>query len=67
MLRMIAAEFDTSGSLSTRWFHGLFFGKIVQRVRPRYNSEYVWNRESLDAVGGRATDYHTKVLWIIEP
>lgn len=42
-------------------------GKIVQRIRPRYNSEYVWNREGLDAVGGLATDYHTKALWITEP
>lgn len=42
-------------------------GKIVQRIRPRYNSEYVWNREGLDVIGGLATDYHTKVMWIIEP
>ena len=42
-------------------------GKIVQRIRPRYNSEYVWNRDALDAVGGLATDYHTKTLWITEP
>ena len=42
-------------------------GKIVQRIRPRYNSEYVWNRDALDAIGGLATDYHTKLLWITEP
>jgi len=42
-------------------------GKIVQRIRPRYNSEYVWNRPGLDAVGGLALDYHTKLLWITEP
>ena len=24
-------------------------GKIVQRIRPRYNSEYVWNVPALDA------------------
>ena len=42
-------------------------GKIVQRIRPRYNSEYVWNRPGLDAVGGLALDYHTKPLWIIQP
>ncbi len=40
--------------------------KIVQRIRPRYNSEYVWNRPGLDAVGGLALDYHTKPLWITE-
>lgn len=42
-------------------------GKIVQRIRPRYNSEYVWNRASLDVIGGLALDYHTKPLWITQP
>jgi hypothetical protein len=42
-------------------------GKTVQRIRPRYNSEYVWNRAGLDAIGGLATDYHTKPMWIILP
>jgi hypothetical protein len=42
-------------------------GKVVQRIRPRFNSEYVWNRASLDVIGGLATDYHTKPLWITQP
>lgn len=42
-------------------------GKIAQRIRPRYNSEYVWNRTGLDAIGGLALDYHTKPLWITLP
>lgn len=42
-------------------------GKIAQRIRPRYNSEYIWNRPGLDAIGGLATDYHTKPLWITQP
>lgn len=42
-------------------------GKIVQRIRARYNSEYVWNRAGLEAIGGLALDFHTKPLWIIEP
>ncbi len=42
-------------------------GKIVQRIRPRFNSEYVWNIKALDAIGGRALDYHTKPLWITQP
>ena len=42
-------------------------GKLVYRARPRYNSEYVWNREGLAAIGGLDDDYHTKPLWIIEP
>jgi hypothetical protein len=41
--------------------------KIVQRMRARYNSEYVWNIPALTAIGGLALDYHTKPLWIIQP
>jgi len=39
----------------------------VQRIRPRYNSEYVWNRAALDAIGGLAPDFHTDTLWITKP
>jgi hypothetical protein len=42
-------------------------GKVVQRIRPRYNSEYVWNRPGLDAIGGLADDYHTVPMWITQP
>jgi hypothetical protein len=42
-------------------------GKIVERIRPRYNSEYVWNQKGLQAIGGLALDYHTKPMWITEP
>jgi len=42
-------------------------GQLVQRIRPRYNSEYVWNRAGLDVIGGLAPDYHTKPLWITQP
>jgi hypothetical protein len=42
-------------------------GKVVQRMRPRFNSEYVWNTAALDVIGGRALDYQTKPLWIIQP
>ena len=42
-------------------------GRPAQRIRPRYNSEYVWNRAGLDVIGGLALDYHTKPLWITEP
>jgi hypothetical protein len=42
-------------------------GKVVQRIRPRFNSEYVWNRPGLDAIGGLALDYHTKEMWITQP
>jgi hypothetical protein len=42
-------------------------GKVVWRIRPRFNSEYVWNREALDIIGGLAVDYHTKPTWILNP
>ncbi|MDB4887736.1 MAG: hypothetical protein JWN79_3174 [Gemmatimonadetes bacterium] len=42
-------------------------GKVVQRIRPRYNSEYVWNVPGLTAIGGLALDYHTKPMWITLP
>ena len=42
-------------------------GKPVQRVRPRYNSEYVWNVPGLTVIGGLALDYQTKPLWITQP
>jgi hypothetical protein len=41
-------------------------GKPVQRIRARFNSDYVWNREELDKIGGLAPDYHTKPMWITE-
>jgi hypothetical protein len=42
-------------------------GKPVQRIRPRYNSEYVWNIPALTAIGAMAPDYHTVPLWITQP
>ncbi len=38
-------------------------GKPAYRMRPRYNSEYVWNLETLNKLGGSDQDYHTKELW----
>ncbi len=42
-------------------------GNPVQRIRARYNSDYVWNRAELNKIGGLAADYHTKPMWITEP
>lgn len=42
-------------------------GKLVYRIRPRYNSEYVWNVDALTAVGGFNPDYHTYKMWIQLP
>lgn len=37
--------------------------KPAYRARPRYNSEYVWNLETLNKLGGSDPDFHTKELW----
>lgn len=42
-------------------------GKIVQRVRPRYNSEYLWNVSELQKIGATALDYHTTQVWFTKP
>lgn len=42
-------------------------GLPVQRVRPRYNSEYLWNVESLRTIGALDVNYHTKPVWFTTP
>ncbi len=42
-------------------------GKPVHRVRPRYNSEYVWNMEELKRIGADKADYHTIECWFSIP
>lgn len=42
-------------------------GKPVYRVRPRYNSEYVWNIEELRRIGATNSDYHTYEQWFSKP
>jgi Starch-binding associating with outer membrane len=42
-------------------------GKLAERIRPRYNSEYLWNIDALKAVGGFDLDYHTKKVWFTLP
>ena len=39
------------------------FGKLVQRARPRFNSEYLYNIAELTRIGALALDYHTKEQW----
>ncbi|RZL15226.1 MAG: SusD/RagB family nutrient-binding outer membrane lipoprotein [Pedobacter sp.] len=41
--------------------------KPVYRVRPRYNSEWVWNLETLKKIGGDKLDYHTQIMWLFQP
>lgn len=64
-------KFDYSSTVFTSFAlpSGLFpdnSGKLAYRVRPRYNSEYVWNIDALTKIGGFELDYHTKKLWIHE-
>lgn len=45
-------------------------GSPCYRVRPRYNSEYMWNAPSLDAlrpISGRADNYHCSIPWFAYP
>lgn len=42
-------------------------GQPVQRLRARYNSDYVWNRDELAKIGGLALNFHTVPMWITEP
>ncbi|HXT17917.1 MAG TPA: RagB/SusD family nutrient uptake outer membrane protein [Gemmatimonadaceae bacterium] len=42
-------------------------GKVAQRIRPRFNSEYIWNVPGLSKIGALALDYHTTPLWITQP
>lgn len=49
---------------------GLFVdnnGKLPYRVRPRFNSEYVWNFDALKAIGADKVDYHTQEMWFSQP
>jgi hypothetical protein len=49
---------------------GLFVdnnGKLPYRVRPRFNSEYVWNFDALKAIGADKVDYHTEEMWFSKP
>lgn len=66
---------DTYGTETSQVFKGFTIptlystneGKTVQRVRPRYNSEYVWNSGALEKIGALKTTYHTDELWVTKP
>lgn len=45
-------------------------GSPCYRVRPRYNSEYMWNKGSLEAlvpISGNAENYHCSIPWFAYP
>jgi hypothetical protein len=50
----------------TLWY-AANLNKPAHRLRPRYNSEYVWNRDALNKINGLALDFHTVELWFSKP
>ncbi len=42
-------------------------GFPAYRVRPNYQSEYVWNLDELTKLGGTKSDYHTLECWFSKP
>ncbi|WP_039054018.1 hypothetical protein [Sphingobacterium sp. T2] len=45
-------------------------GSPCYRLRPRYNSEYMWNipaLEKLKPIAGTANNYHTSIPWFAYP
>ncbi len=65
-------KYQYSTSVYTGWiFPTAFFsdngGLPVQRARPRYNSEYLWNVDELRKIGGLDPNYHTKPVWFSLP
>jgi hypothetical protein len=60
-------RYDFSPDVYPTWVVDTFYpdnlGKMAYRVRPRYNSEYLWNVESLKKINGLNTDYHTTKIW----
>jgi hypothetical protein len=42
-------------------------GKAAYRIRPNYQSEYVWNLDELAKWGGTKSDYHTLECWFSQP
>ena len=56
--------------LSTSKVHEENEGSPCYRIRPRYNSEYVWNipaLEQLQPISGTADNYHCSMPWFAYP
>lgn len=61
------AVFTQFKQLESSEFYPLTPGKYAYRIRPRYNSEYLWNRAELERLGGYNDDYTTKETWFSLP
>ncbi len=54
-------------ALEASEFSTLNPGKYAYRIRPRYNSEYLWNREELERLGAYDNEYTAKETWFSLP
>jgi hypothetical protein len=61
------AIFRTFKQLEPSQFYATNNGKYAYRLRPRYNSEYVWNKNELAKWGGLMADYHVQETWFSLP
>ena len=55
---------------TSRYFNEENQGSPCYRVRPRYNSEYVWNKPGLEVlkpISGNAKNYHCSIPWFAYP
>ncbi|MEO6611420.1 MAG: SusD/RagB family nutrient-binding outer membrane lipoprotein [Chitinophagaceae bacterium] len=63
-------EFAPPNTTSTTNINDLYpsnNGKLIYRLRPRYNSEYLYNIDELNRVGAFAGDYITKEHYFSKP
>ncbi|RNI32338.1 SusD/RagB family nutrient-binding outer membrane lipoprotein [Rufibacter immobilis] len=42
-------------------------GQLAYRARPRFNSEYMWNKDALEKIGGFDPAFHTFETWFSKP
>jgi hypothetical protein len=60
-------RYQYSTDIYTSWNVATFFpdnnNKYAYRVRPRFNSEYLWNIDALKKIKGLDLDYHTIPMW----
>lgn len=63
-------RYQYSPEVYPTWTVNTFFpdntGRYANRVRPRYNSEYLWNIDALKKVKGLDLDYHTIPMWFTQ-
>jgi hypothetical protein len=62
-------KYHYSNTIYTNWkvelarLYSFNNGQYAYRIRPRYNSEYVWNMETVTKFGGDKLNYQTKPIW----